>query len=72
MLSWLTFISWIIFEYFLIKLIIAVTKEKKILVKQLQDVKVEINSTTDLMAITDTTPQEEEEEEPEEQTDWWE
>lgn len=63
---WCLFISWLIFEFFLIKFIITLTKEKKQLIKQLRDVKQEINSTADLLSITETPQQEEEDE------DWWE
>lgn len=66
MLMWCLFISWLIFEFFLIKFIITLTKEKKQLIKQLRDVKQEINSTADLLSITETPQQEEEDE------DWWE
>lgn len=63
---WCLFISWLIFEFFLIKFIIILTKEKKQLIKHLQDVKQEINSTADLLSITETPQQEEEQEE-----GWW-
>jgi len=60
------FISWLIFELFLIKFLIVLTNEKKELIKHLRDVKTEINSTADLLSITETPKQEEEEEE-----GWW-
>ena len=60
------FISWLIFELFLIKFLIVLTNEKKQLIKHLRDVKTEINSTADLLSITETPKQEEEEEE-----GWW-
>lgn len=65
MLMWCLFISWLVFELFLIRFIVVLTKEKKVLIKQLQDVKTEVNSTADLLAITETPEQEEEEA-------WWE
>ena len=40
MLMWLMFISWLIFEAFLIRFIIVLTKEKKQLLSQLKDVKI--------------------------------
>jgi len=63
---WFMFISWLIFELFLIKFLIVLTNEKKQLIKHLRDVKTEINSTADLLSITETPKQEEEEEE-----GWW-
>jgi len=66
MLMWLMFISWLIFEFFLIRFIVVLIKEKKQLIKHLQDVKQEINSTADLLSITETPQQEEEQEE-----EWW-
>jgi len=66
MLMWFMFISWLIFELFLIKFLIVLTNEKKELIKHLRDVKTEINSTADLLSITETPKQEEEEEE-----GWW-
>lgn len=63
---WLMFVSWLIFEFFLIRFIVVLTKEKKQLIKHLQDVKQEINSTADLLSITETPQQEEEQEE-----GWW-
>jgi len=63
---WFMFISWLIFELFLIKFLIVLTNEKKELIKHLRDVKTEINSTADLLSITETPKQEEEEEE-----GWW-
>lgn len=66
MLMWLMFISWLIFEFFLIRFIVVLIKEKKQLIKHLQDVKQEINSTADLLSITETPQQEEEQEE-----GWW-
>jgi hypothetical protein len=63
MLMWLLFISWLIFEFFLIKFIVILTKEKKQLIKHLQDVKQEISSTTDLLTMTETRQEDEEQEE---------
>lgn len=62
MIMWFMFASWLVFEFFLIKFIITLTKEKQQLIKHLQDVKQEINSTTDLLSITETRQEEEEEE----------
>lgn len=63
MLMWLLFVSWLVFEFFLIKFIIMLTKEKAQLIKHLQDVKQEINSTTDLLSMTETRQEDEEQEE---------
>ena len=63
MLMWLLFISWLVFEFFLIKFIVMLTKEKAQLIKHLQDVKQEINSTTDLLSMTETRQEDEEQEE---------
>ena len=60
------FVSWLVFELFLIRFLVVLTKEKKALIKQIQDVKTEINSTADLLSITETPKQDEEEQE-----GWW-
>lgn len=67
MIFWFIFVSWVVFEVFLIRLIMLVSEEKKILLKQMKDVKVEINSTSDLLAVTEEDRREEEE--PNEP--WW-
>lgn len=69
MILWLLFGSWLVFECFLIYFIMLLVQEKKILLKQLKDVKTEINSTADLMAITEEDRREQEEEETNEP--WW-
>ena len=66
MLMWLLFISWLVFEAVLIRFILLLSKEKQVLIRHLQDVKQEINSTTDLLSITETPQREEEQEEV-----WW-
>ena len=66
MLMWFMFVSWLVFELFLIRFLVVLTKEKKALIKQIQDVKTEINSTADLLSITETPKQDEEEQE-----GWW-
>lgn len=69
MILWFMFGSWLVFEGFLIYFIMLLVQEKKILLKQLKDVKTEINSTADLMAITEEDRREQEEEETNEP--WW-
>lgn len=69
MILWFMFGSWLVFECFLIYFIMLLVQEKKILLKQLKDVKTEINSTADLMAITEEDRREQEEEETNEP--WW-
>ena len=66
MLMWFMFVSWLVFELFLIRFLVVLTKEKQALIKQIQDVKTEINSTADLLSITETPKQDEEEQE-----GWW-
>jgi len=62
MLMWFMFISWLVFEVFLIKFILVLTKEKQELIKHLREVKTEISSTTDLLSITETREDDEEDE----------
>ena len=70
MLMWCVFLSWLMLEIVLIRFIVVLTKEKQAIIKQLKDVKQEvINSTSDLLSMTETSQQEEEEQESE---DWWE
>lgn len=61
MLLWLMFISWLVFEFHLLRLIIVLTQEKKKLISMLEsDVKKEVN-TTDILSITENSDKEEEE-----------
>ena len=54
MLGWACFTSWLVIEFYLIWFLRCLIKEKKILISQLTDVKeIEINSTSDLLAITE-------------------
>lgn len=54
MLGWACFASWLVIEFYLIWFLRCLIKEKKILISQLTDVKeVEINSVSDLLAITE-------------------
>ncbi len=56
------FLSWLGLEVYLINFLRVWTKEKKLLVKQMSDVKIEINNTSDLLAMTETDPADEYEE----------
>jgi len=54
MLGWACFASWLVIEFYLVWFLRCLISEKKILISQLTDVKeIEINSTSDLLAITE-------------------
>ena len=61
MLLWMMFISWLVLEFHLLRLVIVLTEEKKKLISMLEsDVKKEVN-TTDILSITENSDKEEDE-----------
>ena len=55
-MEWFWFLSWLGLEVYLINFLRLLIKEKKLLIKQMSDVKIEINNTSDLLAMTETDP----------------
>jgi len=55
-MEWFWFLSWVVLEAYLINFLRVLIREKKLLVKQMSDVKIEINNTSDLLAMTETDP----------------
>ena len=53
MLEWSCFISWLVIEFYLVWFLRCLIREKQIIISELADVKIDINSTSDLLAITE-------------------
>ena len=61
-MEWFWYLSWLGLEVYLINFLRLLIKEKKLLIEQMSDVKIEINNTSDLLAMTETDPADEYEE----------